>query len=121
MGDTYIELEDIPVLRLRAELGGNGPSAAFTTIEGKLPTVKGRKFYGTFRFTAIGPEYHACVARVDSDDPVKMQLETATIPGGWYARRKLMEWRTKLAELPNLFQEMARSHDVDPARPSVEV
>jgi hypothetical protein len=49
-----------------------------------------------------------------------MELEAAVIPGGWYARRKLLDWKTKLAELPRTFQEMAAQHDGDPGRPSVE-
>lgn len=99
---------------------GKGPSAAFNLLESKLPTLKGRKFYGTFEFKPDGEEYYACVARIDSDDPEKMQLETGTIPGGLYLRGKLMDWEKNLSKLPSLFEEMARTHDVDPKRPSLE-
>ena len=79
---TYVELQEIPVLRVRADMKGKGPSAAFNLLESKLPTIKGRKFYGTFQPTPDGEEYYACVVRIDSDDPEKMQLETGVIPGG---------------------------------------
>jgi hypothetical protein len=47
--DSYIvELDDIPVLRVRTDMKGKGPSEAFDLLESKLPTFKGRKFYGTF-------------------------------------------------------------------------
>ncbi|TMI08221.1 hypothetical protein E6H34_05115 [Candidatus Bathyarchaeota archaeon] len=119
MENTYVELQEIPVLRVRADMKGKGPSAAFDLLESKLLSLKGRKFYGTFQPTPDGEEYYACVARIDSDDP-QMPLETGVIPGGWYVRRKLMDWEKNLSTLPRLFEEMARTHDVDPKRPSLE-
>jgi hypothetical protein len=118
--NSCVELQAMPVLRVRADMKGKGPSAAFDLLESKLPTLKGRKFYGTFRPTPDGEEYHACVARIDSDDPEKMQLKTGMIPGGWYARGKLMDWEKNFSKLPSLFQEMARAHDMDPERSSLE-
>lgn len=120
MENLYVELPDVPVLRVKADMKGKGPSAAFDLLESKLPTMKGRKFYGTFEMKPEGEEYYACVARVESDDPEKMQLETGLIPGGWYARSKLADWEKNLSKLPTLFEEMARSNDVDPQRPSIE-
>ena len=117
---TYVELQEISVLRVKADMKGKGPSTAFNLLESKLLTLKGRKFYGTFRFTPGGEEYYACAVRIDSDDPERMQLEAGAIPGGWYARGKLMDWEKNLSKLPGLFEEMARTHDVDPERPSLE-
>lgn len=57
METTYVELQEIPVLRVRAEMRGKGPSAAFNLLESKLPTIKGRKFYGTWRLRPDGEEY----------------------------------------------------------------
>jgi hypothetical protein len=120
MESTYVELQEMPVLRVKADMKGTGPSAAFNLLESKLPTIKGRKFYGTFQPTLDGEEYYACVVRIESDDPDGMQLETGMIPGGRYARRKLMDWEKNLSKLSSLFEEMARAHDVDPERPSLE-
>ena len=120
METIYVELQEMPVLRVKADMKGKGPSAAFNLLESKLLTLKGRKFYGTFQFTPDGEEYYACVVRIDSDDPERMQLETGVIPGGWYVRSKLSDWEKKIAQLPSLFEEMARTHDVDPKRPSLE-
>ena len=120
METSYVELQGIPVLRVKADMKGKGPKAAFDLLESKLPAIKGRKFYGTFQFTPEGEEYYACVVRIDTDDPEKMQLTTGVIPGGWYVRSKLMDWEKNLSKLPSLFEEMARTHDVDPTRPSLE-
>ena len=51
METKYVERQEIPVLRVRADMKGKGPSAAFRLLESKLPNLKGRKFYGTFQFT----------------------------------------------------------------------
>jgi len=120
METTYVELQAIPVLRVKADMKGKGPSAAFDLLESKLPTLKGRKFYVTFLPRPDGEEYYACVARIDSDDPERMQLETGAIPGGWYARRRFPDWEKNLSKLPATFEEMARTNDVDPTRPSLE-
>ena len=117
---TYVELQEIPVLRVKADMKRKGPSAAFNLLESKLPTLKGRKFYGTFQPRPDGEEYYACVARIDSDDPEKMGLETGVIPGGLYARRRFPDWEKNLSKLPATFEEMARTNDVDPSRPSLE-
>jgi hypothetical protein len=117
---NYVELQEMPVMRVRADMKGKGPSAAFDLLESKLPTLKGRKFYGTFQFTPDGEEYYACVLRIDSDDPEKMELEPGVIPSGWYARSKLVDWPKNLSKLPIIFGEMKRTNDVDPSRPSLE-
>ena len=120
METSYVELQGIPVLRVKANMKGKGPSAAFNLLESKLPTLKGRKFYGTFQPTPGEEDYYACVVQIESDDPERMQLETGLIPGGWYARSKLMDWEKNLSKLHSLFEEMAHAHDVDPKRPSLE-
>ena len=56
MESKYVELQEIPVLRVKADMKGKGPSAAFDLLESKLPSLKGRKFYGTFKFTPEGEE-----------------------------------------------------------------
>ena len=64
METSHVELQEIPVLRVRADMKGKGPSAAFNLLESKLPTLKGRKFYGTFQPTPDREECYACVARI---------------------------------------------------------
>ena len=120
MDNSYVELQEIPVLRAKADMKGRGPPAAFDLLESKLANLKGRKFYGTFQQKRDGEEYYACVARIESDNPEMMQIETGVIPGGWYARCKVLDWEEHISELPGLFNEMARSEDVDSSRPSVE-
>ena len=89
-----------------------GPSAAMNLLESKLPTLKGRKFYGIFRETPEGEEYYACVAKVDTDDPQRMNLETDTIPGGRFVRRKVQDWEEviRAGQLSKLYDELEHAH-----------
>jgi hypothetical protein len=125
--DTVVELQDIPVMKVRANMKGKGPSEAFDLLESRLPTLRGRKFYGAFRMLSSGDEeYYACVERIENDDPDRMQLETGVIPGGKYARRKITGWEKIIREgmLPRIFEEFVKSNepnvDHDESRPSLE-
>jgi hypothetical protein len=120
MAETCVWREELPVLRVLADWGAGGPAAAMAHLESRLPTLKNRKFYGCFRPLPEGEEYYACVARIDSDDPEGMQLDTGVIPGGLYARRRLLGWSKELTQMATLFEQMNRANDVDPERPSLE-
>ena len=91
-------------------------------LESKLPTIKGRKFYGTFRLLPDGEEYFACVERTPSDDPVALGLAEGTVPGGLYVRRKIFDWEKVIAEgrLGKIFSEMIQHYEVDSSRPEIE-
>ncbi|HTP55358.1 MAG TPA: hypothetical protein VML53_01665 [Thermoplasmata archaeon] len=120
--DTIVDRLPVEVLRVRADLHGAGPKAAFDELESKIPSLRGRRFYGTVRMTSDGEEYHACVERVATDDPTRLGLETAVIPGGRYVRRKVFHWEEIVAagKMPELADDLARRNDVDPSRPTIE-
>jgi hypothetical protein len=120
MDDALVRREEIRVLRVRADMKAKGPPAAFDLLESKLPSLKGRKFYGTFQIINNTEEYYACVEQINSDDPVKMKLDSGVIPGGIYARSKILHWQNKISLLPQLFKEMAEKHEGDHERPSLE-
>jgi hypothetical protein len=122
MSETFVELRSIQALRVKADWKGGGPASAFATLESKLPTLKGRKFYGVFREVPEGEEYFACVERAAEDDPAGMGLETGEIPGGWYARRKIRDWAKDTRQMGVQFREMIRvlGENVDRSRPEVE-
>ena len=67
-----------------------------------------------------------CVEMTEDDDPGTMQLETGSIPGGRYARRRIVGWEKVVREgrLPAAFDEFAESLgpyvDHDGIRPCLE-
>jgi hypothetical protein len=122
MTDSYVERAEVQVLRVLADMKGGGPAEAMQKLESRLPSIKGRKFYGVFRILPEGEEYFACVERFVADDPAKMNLEEGRIPGGLYVRRKVFDWSTLIAEgkLPSVSKDMAHYYTVDRNRPEIE-
>ena len=120
--DSYVERPTIQVLRILANMKGGGPSEAMQRLESKLPSIRGRKFFGAFRILPEGEEYFACVEKAASDNPSEMELEEGQIPGGLYIRRKVFEWSKVIADgsLPSVSKDMIRHYDVDKTRPELE-
>ena len=120
--DSYIDRSDVEVLRVLADMKGGGPAEAMHRLESKLPSLKGRKFYGTFRLLPEGEEYFACVEKLPTDNPVAMNLEVGTIAGGSYVRRKVWDWEKVIAagKLGSIFEEMVTYYHVDRSRPDIE-
>jgi len=120
--DTIVDRPAVEVLRVRADMKGSGPKAAFEALESKLSSLKGRKFFGTIRMLDDGEEYYACVEKLTTEDPEALGLEVATIPGGKYVRRRVWDWESVVAagKMKEISQEFARGYELDPDRPSIE-
>jgi len=111
-----VTLDPVPVMYVVSPEGPRGAGEAFDRLEARLPSLKGRKFYGTM----LDGEYRACVALERTDEPVATGLQTWIIPGGTYARRKLERWAERLPEIGKTFMAMAAEFPPDPARPNIE-
>ena len=111
-----VTLDDVKVMYVVSPNGPLGAGEAFDRLEARLPSLKGRKFYGAM----LNGEYRACVAIESQDVPASMDLETWTIPGGAYVRRKMERWPERLAEIGQVFDVLAAEHPRDPARPNIE-
>ena len=111
-------LDDIPVMYLVAEGGPTGAKEAFNRLEGKLPSLRGRKFYGAFQ-PETG-EYRACVALESGDDPKRLGLQIGMIPGGLYLREKMKNWANRIDEIGRTFVAMSEREQnrVDNSRPA---
>jgi len=120
--DTIVDRPRIEVLRVRADMKGKGPKAAFDVLESKLPSLRGRRFFGTIRILDDDEEYYACVERLPTEDPEALGLEVGTIPGGRYVRRRVWDWESVVAagKMKEISEEFARGYVLDPERPSVE-
>jgi len=105
----------VEVLCTEAEGGVLGAEDAFRRLEARLPTLRGRRFFGVL---APDGTYRACVGRRPEDDPGGMSLWT--IPGGPYARCTMRNWRDRTDEIGPTFDAIAARTRADPERPSVE-
>ena len=113
-----VTLPDVQVMYVESDRGLAGASGAFDRLEARFPSLKRRKFYGTFHPPA-GP-YRACVAIESGDDVAALGLPTWVLPGGSYCRSKLMNWTKRTAEIGKTFQRMSEQYERDASRPSIE-
>jgi hypothetical protein len=117
-----IEREAVPVLFVAVE----GPpdeaaQPAFTRLEEALPSLQGRRFYGSF--DPANMCYTAYVERAEDDDARALGLDEGELPGGPYLRARLR------GEPPALYGHIGPTFDAlrteagdaaDSARPWLE-
>lgn len=117
MGEP-VTLPEVQVMYVESATGLAGVAEAFDRLEAHFPSLKSRKFYGTFQ--PPSGLYRACTAIGPGDDPTALGLKTWAIPGGKYARRKLLDWQARLPEIGTTFQSMAKEGEPDSSRPRIE-
>src|SRR2546427_12973656 len=80
-------LNDIPMMCIVADGGPEGAREAFNRLESKLPSLRGRKIYGTFHPTT--GVYRACVACVQGDDRPRLGVAHEVLPEALYRSVKM--------------------------------
>ena len=86
----------------------------------RLVGLRGRRMYAMVNIRA--GTYAACTPAREGDDPARLGLETATLPGGWYLRARIT------GEPPGLYERIgpamqaleALAAPADPGRPLIE-
>ncbi len=117
--ETKVTVRDTTVMYVAGDTGkpiAEQAPKAFKELEAKLPSLKGRKFYGV----VLGDEYRACVAIDPNDDPLSLPHPTWTLPGGRYVRRSLPNWEDNVHLIGPTFETLCRRSDFDPSRPCIE-
>jgi len=114
------KLDELNLMFVQASSFPDGIKEAWNRLEGPLATLKGKKFYGTSRFIDGAMEYRACVIPSDASEPSRLGFDTFTIPSGYYATKKLMDWPTKTHLIKTIFEELGSKYSVDYNRPHIE-
>jgi DNA gyrase inhibitor GyrI len=88
-----------------------------------MESLSGSKMYGLL-YPGAPMAYFASV-RLDRDHSDDLGFDQAEVPGGLYGRRLVKDWEDKLAELPEIFDELhadliEAGYFVDTSRPSLE-
>jgi hypothetical protein len=84
----------------------------------RLVGLRGRRMYAM----VTGNAYAACTPVKDADDPARLGLGTATLPGGWYLQARIAGDPPRLYERigPAMQELEALAAPADPARPLIE-
>jgi len=115
-----VDLPEIKIMYVQSENGVADSREAFNRLESKLPSLKGRKFYGLVFGIPPKNSYWAAVALIDSDEARKAGLRTGIIPGGKYVQERIKDWNENISKIGQTFQRLIKQNSVDSSRPSIE-
>jgi hypothetical protein len=96
-----VEESGFEVARVEAVGGTAGAGAAFDRLEERMESLRRRKMYGVF-YPGDPCRYFACL-RLETDISDDLGFERAMVPGGLFGRRLIHDWKSKISELPQLF------------------
>jgi hypothetical protein len=117
--DSVVTMPDVAVMYVdgleEKPIGEQAP-AAFAELEGKLPSLKRRKFYAV----VLGGRYRACVAVEASDDGHALPHPTWMLPGGKFVRRRIADWEQHRDMIGPAFAALRSRADSDLSRPGIE-
>jgi hypothetical protein len=118
-----VERDDTAVMFVAAEgdprMVSGAEQRAFSELESRLDTLRGRRFFGTFNPTSS--EYLACVQTTDADDARALGLGETTLPGGAYLRTTITGKPPSLYEqIGPAFEELEKHERPDANRPLIE-
>lgn len=116
--ESEVELKEIKVMYVKSESGPAGAGYAFTKLESKLLSIKGRRFYGLI--SDEGKTYLSSVAVEAGDNPEALGFETTTVPSGKYIKTKIWEWMSRLDEIYPTFRTLSKKYKEDASRPRIE-
>jgi predicted transcriptional regulator YdeE len=121
MGEIYLKkLDTLKLIYLKADSFPGGITAVWDKLDITLPSLKGRKFYGTAKMTGGQMEYRACVVPLDENEHNRLGMEEFTIPAGYYTAKKLNDWQNHIPEIRNLFTELNSKFEADTERYNLE-
>jgi hypothetical protein len=118
---TTVEMPDLHLVVVRATRDQEPEiKAAWKTLEARLPSLKGRKFYGVCRREESEWVYYAGLEPLDANEIDSLGFLTLSVKGGTYARAKLADWHNHTDQIPAIFDELEKTFRTDPARPNLE-
>ena len=120
MDYKLVDLNEINVISVKAGTFPEGISEAFCMLESKLPSLRGRKFYGILLSKPEGIEYGACMVPLNENEITTLNLEPYTIPGGKYCKTIIKDWENKTKDIKKVFNNLAENQRVDNSRPQIE-
>ena len=117
---TIVDLPDVNLVVSRADEFPGGIKAAWDRLESKLPSLKGRKFYGLTVCEGSQLAYFAGLEPVNDEEVSSLGFPTMMIKGGEFARAKLFDWSNHTDEIGEIFGQLMQDFQMDPNRATVE-
>lgn len=116
---TVVTLPELQLVACRATEFPEGIKAAWQKLEAPLSTKRGRKFYGLTYAEESGLVYYAALEPQDEAEIARLGFPTLSVPGGDYARAKLINWPDHTDEIGPIFDELMSHYEMKPG-PTIE-
>jgi len=114
------KLDELKFMYVQALSFPDGIQDAWDKLERPLSTLNRRKFYGISHIIDGAIEYRACVIPLDDSEPLRLGFDIFTIPSGWYATKKLIDWPKHKHMMKIIFEELSNKYPLDNTRPYIE-
>ena len=111
---------NVKLMCLKSPDGPISAGKTFDKLESKLPSLKGRRFYGLSKLEGDNITYFACVKVQGEEDASNFGLQEIVLPKGEYEREAIMDWEDHIDQIPEQFDKMGSKNLVDHQRFFVE-
>ncbi|MHB1708640.1 MAG: hypothetical protein ACYCT2_04100 [Thermoplasmataceae archaeon] len=116
----YLIDTDVKLICVKSLDGPVSADKTFDDLERKLPSLKGRKFYGMSKLEGDNLTYFACVKVQGEDDANKREFQEIVLPKGEYEREVIINWEEHIDQISEQFEKIESKNIVDPQRFFVE-
>lgn len=117
---TVVDMPDLLLAACRAESFPNGIKGAWDRLEARIPSLKGRRFYGLTACEGGELVYYAAVEVASEDEAATLGFPVLRVKGGRCVRVKLMDWSNRVGEISAIFDELMRNYRMAPNAPTIE-
>ena len=118
---TTIQMPDLHLVVVRAEHDREPEiKTAWRTLESRLSSLKGRKFYGVCCNESSRTVYYAGLVPLDETEIEQLGLSTFEVKAARYVRVKLSDWHQHTDQIPAIFDDLERNFPTDSSRPVLE-
>lgn len=116
-----VQMPDLQLSVVRAQRDGQPEiAAAWQTLESRLASLKGRKFYGVCTDEQAGMVYYAGLEPLDANEMAALGFPTLFVKGGKYARAKLLDWHNHTDQIGAIVENIESTFSTDRTRPVLE-
>lgn len=117
---TLVDMPDLLLAACRAESFPDGIKDAWERLEARMPSLKGRRFYGLTTCEGGGLMYYAAVQVASEEEAAALGFPMIHVKGGRCARVKVMDWPNRVEEIGAIFAELMRNYPMAPNAPTLE-
>jgi hypothetical protein len=111
---------DVKIFGMKVTTFPNGISNAFDKLMKMIPGGFNRSFYGISYMEKGNMIYYAAAEELNPGEAEKYGCERLVVEKGQYLAESLHNWRSKVHQVKDIFQELVADNRTDKTKPGVE-